>query len=217
MTKTELLNTMEEHRLVAVVRSKTADEALTTARAAAAGGVKFVEITFSVPGAVEVIKTLTGEGEVYVGAGTVLSREQAEEAIAAGARFVVSPSLELDLIPLCREAGVACIPAGATPTEIVSALRTGADLVKIFPADCVGGPHFVRQMLGPFPDARFMVSGGVSEQNVKEYVRLGVIGVVLGSSYLAQTLSTEGYEGLVQRAREFTRLVQQARGLRSGI
>ena len=133
---------------------------------------RFVEVTFTVPGAAEVIRTLSGEGQVHVGAGTVLSEEQARTGIEAGARFIVSPSLELDLVPVCREAGVASIPAGATPTEIVRALRSGADLVKIFPADCVGGPHFIRQMLGPFPEARFMVSGGVNKENVAEYATL---------------------------------------------
>ena len=147
---------------------------------------------------------------MHVGAGTVLSEEQARTGIEAGARFIVSPSLELDLVPLCREAGVASIPAGATPTEVVRAIRAGADLVKIFPADCVGGPHFIRQMLGPFPDARFMVSGGVNKDNVSEYVTLGVTGIVLGSAFLADVLAREGHDGLVTKAGEFVALVEEA-------
>ena len=209
MTKTELMTAMQAHRLVAVIRSRTADEALATARAVGEAGVKFVEVTFTVPDAAEVIRTLAGEGQVYVGAGTVLSEEQARTGIEAGARFIVSPSLELDLVPLCREAGVASIPAGATPTEVVRAIRAGADLVKIFPADCVGGPHFVRQMLGPFPDARFMVSGGVSTENVREYATLGVTGIVLGSVFLADVLGREGHDGLVAKAGEFVALVEE--------
>ena len=210
MAQTELLDAMQRHRLVAVVRSKTAKEALATARAVAEGGVKFIEITFTVPGAVDVIKALVGESNVQVGAGTVLSEDQAEQGIEAGARFVVSPSLELDLIPLCHEAQVACIPGAASPTEIINAIRAKADLVKIFPADTLGGPHFVRQMLGPFPDAPFMVSGGVSEDNVKEYAALGVVGIVLGSAYLAGILSKEGHDGLVQRVGRFVQLVDDA-------
>jgi len=210
MAQTALLDVMQQHRLVAVVRSKIAKEALATARAVAEGGVKFVEITFTVPGAVDVIKALASESNVQVGAGTVLSKGQAEQGIGAGARFVVSPSLELDLIPLCHEAQVACIPGAASPTEIVNAIRAKADLVKIFPADTLGGPHFVRQMLGPFPDARFMVSGGVSEDNVKEYAALGVVGIVLGSAYLAGIVSKEGHDGLVQRVWGFVQLVEDA-------
>lgn len=207
MTKTELMTAMQAHRLVAVIRSSTAEEALATARAVGEAGIRFVEVTFTVPGAAEVIRTLAGEGEVHVGAGTVLTEEQARTGIEAGARFIVSPSLELDLVPLCREAGVASIPAGATPTEVVQALRAGADLVKIFPADCVGGPHFIRQMLGPFPDARFMVSGGVNKDNVAEYANLGVTGIVLGSAFLADVLAREGHAGLVAKAREFVDLL----------
>ena len=212
MTKTELMSAMQARRLVAVIRSRTAEEALATARAVGEAGVRFVEVTFSVPGAPEVIRTLAGEGQVHVGAGTVLSEEQARTGIEAGARFIVSPSLELDLVPLCREAGVASIPAGATPTEVVLAIRAGADLVKIFPADCVGGPHFIRQMLGPFPDARFMVSGGVNKGNVAEYATLGVTGIVLGSAFLAGVLAREGHAGLVAEAREFVALVDDALG-----
>ncbi|MCY4486516.1 MAG: bifunctional 4-hydroxy-2-oxoglutarate aldolase/2-dehydro-3-deoxy-phosphogluconate aldolase [Deltaproteobacteria bacterium] len=207
MTKTELMTAMQAHRLVAVIRSSTAEEALATARAVGEAGIRFVEVTFTVPDAAEVIRTLAGEGVVHVGAGTVLSEEQARTGIEAGARFIVSPSLELDLVPLCREAGVASIPAGATPTEVVQALRAGADLVKIFPADCVGGPHFIRQMLGPFPDARFMVSGGVNKDNVAEYAALGVTGIVLGSAFLADVLAREGHAGLVAKAREFVDLL----------
>ena len=210
MTKTELMTAMQAHRLVAVIRSRTAEEALATARAVGEAGVRFVEVTFTVPGAVEVIRTLAGEGQVHVGAGTVLSEEQAHTGIEAGARFIVSPSLELDLVPLCREAGVASIPAGATPTEIVRALRAGADLVKIFPADTAGGPHFIRQMLGPFPEARFMVSGGVNQDNVSEYATLGVTGIVLGSAFLADVLAREGHDGLVAKSREFVALVDEA-------
>jgi 2-dehydro-3-deoxyphosphogluconate aldolase/(4S)-4-hydroxy-2-oxoglutarate aldolase len=210
MTKTELMDEMQAHRLVAVIRSSTADEALETARAVARGGLRFVEITFTVPGALDVIKTLAEEGGVHVGAGTVLSPEEAESAIAAGARFIVSPTLELNLVPICREAGVPAIPAGATATEIMTAIRGGADLVKIFPADCVGGPYFIRQMLGPFPNARFMVSGGVSKENVKEYAHLGVTGIVLGSAYLGSVLKLEGPRGLAQHAKDFVQLVEEA-------
>ena len=212
MTKTGLMSAMQAHRLVAVIRSRTPEEALATARAVGEAGVKFVEVTFTVPDAAEVIRTLAGEGQLHVGAGTVLSEEQARTGIEAGARFIVSPSLELDLVPLCREAGVASIPAGATPTEVVGAIRAGADLVKIFPADCVGGPHFIRQMLGPFPDARFMVSGGVNKDNVAEYATLGVTGIVLGSAFLADMLAREGHAGLVAKAREFVTLVDDALG-----
>ena len=209
MDRNELLGELHRSRLVAVIRSKTADEALTTAAAAADAGVKFVEITFSVPGALNVIEALKQRPELHVGAGTVLSRDQAQAAIAAGAEFVVAPSLELGLVPICHQAGIACFPGAATPTEIIAAARAGADLVKIFPADCLGGPYFIRQMSGPFPEIRFMVSGGVSLDNLKDYVEAGVTGICLGSAYLGSLLAREGRTRFVQELAHFTKTVSE--------
>jgi 2-dehydro-3-deoxyphosphogluconate aldolase/(4S)-4-hydroxy-2-oxoglutarate aldolase len=210
MDRNELTSEMHRSRLVAVVRSKSADEALATARAVAEGGVKFIEITFGVPGALEVIATLVKQKQLHVGAGTVLTLEQAEQALRVGAEFIVAPSLELNLVPLCHEANTACIPGAATSTEILTAWRAGADLVKVFPADCVGGPYFIRQMLGPFPDIRFMVSGGVNLTNVKEYVQVGVTGICLGSAMLGQLLGEKGHGGLVNELRRHVALVDEA-------
>jgi len=210
MDRGELIQEMGRTRLVAVVRSKSAEEALATAKAVAEGGVQFIEITFSVPSALDVIEILVAEGRLHVGAGTVLSNEEAEEAIGTGAQFIVSPSLELNLIPICHEANVPCIPGAATPTEILAAARAKADLVKIFPADTIGGPDFVRQMSGPFPDIRFMVSGGVSLTNIKEYVQAGVTGICLGSAYLTSTLAQKGHAGLVSELQQFVSLVDEA-------
>ena len=210
MDRGELIQEMGRTRLVAVVRSKSAEEALATAKAVAEGGVQFIEITFSVPSALDVIEVLVAEGRLHVGAGTVLANEEAEEAIGTGAQFIVSPSLELNLIPICHDANVPCIPGAATPTEILAAARAKADLVKIFPADTIGGPHFVRQMSGPFPDIRFMVSGGVSLTNIKEYVQAGVTGICLGSAYLTSTLAQKGHAGLVSELQQFVSLVDEA-------
>ncbi len=210
MGRNELIAEMHRHRIVAVVRSKSAKEAIETAEAVADGGVKFVEITFSVPGAAGVIEALAKRGDLRIGGGTVLSPDDAQRAIAAGAEFIVSPTLELNLVPICRAADVACVSGAATPTEMISAARAGADLVKIFPADCAGGPHFVRQILAPFPDMRLMVSGGVDESNVKEYTALGVTGICLGSAMLANHLAKGGREGLAKQAAKFVKLVAES-------
>jgi 2-dehydro-3-deoxyphosphogluconate aldolase/(4S)-4-hydroxy-2-oxoglutarate aldolase len=201
--------------LVAVVRSKSAEDALALANAAADGGIKFVEITFSVPGALDVIKDLSRRGGIHVGAGTVLAPQQAERAIGVGAEFIVSPSLELNLVGLCHTANIACFPGAATPTEIIAAQRARADLVKIFPADLLGGPSFIRQMQGPFPDVRFMVSGGVSLKNVQEYVQVGVTGICLGSAYLGGLLEKKGKKLFLAEMKKFVKLVAQAQGRKS--
>jgi 2-dehydro-3-deoxyphosphogluconate aldolase/(4S)-4-hydroxy-2-oxoglutarate aldolase len=212
MDRIRLVAELHASRLVAVVRSTTPEAALALANAAADGGIKFIEITFSVPGALDVIKELTRRGGIHVGAGTVLASQQAERAIGVGAEFIVSPSLELSLVGLCHTANIACFPGAATATEIIAAQRARADLVKIFPADLVGGPYFIRQMQGPFPDVRFMVSGGVSLKNVKDYVEAGVIGICLGSAYLGNLLKKKGKRPFVQEMQKFVKAVAQAQG-----
>jgi 2-dehydro-3-deoxyphosphogluconate aldolase / (4S)-4-hydroxy-2-oxoglutarate aldolase len=214
MDRTQLVAELHTSRLVAVVRSNTAEEATQLAQAAAQGGIRFVEITFSVPGALDVIRDLARDKRVHVGAGTVLAPQQAERAINAGAEFVVSPSLELNLIGMCHAANIACFPGAATPTEIIVARRAHADLVKIFPADLAGGPYFIRQMQGPFPEVRYMVSGGVSLKNVQEYVRAGVTGICLGSAYLGSLLQ-EGEKSFVNEMQKFVKLVVDAQKLKS--
>jgi 2-dehydro-3-deoxyphosphogluconate aldolase / (4S)-4-hydroxy-2-oxoglutarate aldolase len=209
MNRTELTSELYRRRLVAVIRSKTADAALDLAEAAAEAGVQFIEITFSVPGALDVIKELAVRKDLRVGAGTVLAPQQAERAIVAGAQFVVAPSLETDLIRICHAANVACFPGAATPTEIIAAHRARADFVKIFPADQVGGPYFIRQMQGPFPEVRFMVSGGVSLKNIAEYVEIGVTGICLGSAYLGELLANAGKKSFVREVRKFVTIVEK--------
>jgi 2-dehydro-3-deoxyphosphogluconate aldolase/(4S)-4-hydroxy-2-oxoglutarate aldolase len=210
--RTRLVSELYASRLVAVVRSKRAEEALELARAAADGGIKFIEITFSVPGALDVINALSKRNDLHVGAGTVLAPQQAERAMGVGAQFIVSPSLELNLIGICHTANIACFPGAATPTEIIAASRTHADLVKIFPADLLGGPDFIRQMQGPFPDIRFMVSGGVSLKNVTDYVEAGVTGICLGSAYLGGLLAEKGKKRFVKDMQQFGNLVAKAQG-----
>ena len=212
MDRTKLVSELYAARLVAVVRSKTPEDAFDLASAAADGGIKFVEITFSVPGALDVIKQLSRRNNLHVGAGTVLAPQQAERAIAVGAEFIVAPSLELNLIGLCHSANIACFPGAATPSEVIAAARAHADLVKIFPADLVGGPNFIRQVSAPFPDVRFMVSGGVNLANVQEYVQLGVTGVCLGSAYLQAFLAENGKKKFVAEMQKYVNAAVQAQG-----
>src|SRR5262249_38046872 len=132
----------------------------------------------------------------------------------AGAKFIVSPTLELDFIPMCHEADIPCFPGAATPTEILTAARAGADLVKIFPADLVGGADFIRQMVVLFPEVRFMVSGGFNLSTVKVYVQVGVLGICLGSAYLGSFLAQHGRERFIEEMKKFTRAVNEAQVLR---
>ena len=166
MDKAVTLKQMEKTKLVAVVRTRTTEQALRTAEAIIVAGLTNIEITYTVPRAGEVLRELSFLGDrATIGAGTVLTREQGEDALAAGARFLVSPILEAGLAPLCREAGAVCVLGGLTPTEVVGARRAGADVVKVFPVDMVGVPRYIKALQGPLPDTPLLVSGGVGFDN----------------------------------------------------
>lgn len=205
MTKEEILRQINEHKLVAVVRTKTPEQALATAKALIQAGVRLIEITLTIPEAIEVIRHLArGQEGAVIGAGTVITLEQAKEAVQAGARFLVSPVNQTELVPICQEAGVVSVVGGFSPTEILRASQAGADLVKVFPIGSLGGPTFIKELLGPLPDLPLMVSGGVNYDNFLDYLRLGVRTVALGGSLMpAKYIEAGDYSALAEHAGRF--------------
>lgn len=188
------LRALFRERVVAIVRVADAERALGLARALIAGGFRCVEVTMTVPGALDVIKTLSAEvpAEVLIGAGTVTSAAEARQCIEAGAQFLVSPICETDIIRPSREAGVVAIPAGMTPTEIMYAWRLGAHVVKVFPAGAIGGPAFIRAVRGPLPDIPLWVSGGVHPGETQAYLAAGAQLVGLNAAALPGHLIESG-------------------------
>jgi 2-dehydro-3-deoxyphosphogluconate aldolase / (4S)-4-hydroxy-2-oxoglutarate aldolase len=192
--------------VIAVLRARDAKSLTQIARALHDGGVGALEITLTTPGAVAGIAELTRAGDgMLVGAGTVLDAAAARSVIDAGARFVVSPVLEPEVIRVCRDRNVPCIPGAFTPTEILHAWRAGASLVKLFPAAAVG-PGFVRDLLAPLPFLRIVPSGGVTLDSVGEWIRAGVAAVSLGGALLSGPTAE-----LSTRARAFVTAVATAR------
>jgi 2-dehydro-3-deoxyphosphogluconate aldolase/(4S)-4-hydroxy-2-oxoglutarate aldolase len=189
-TRAAIVERLEQEQVVAVIRAPTADTALFVSRALVAAGVRLLEITCTVPNAVNVIATLIAElpPDVLVGAGTVLTTAQALEVLDAGARFVVAPVLALGLIPTCHDREAVCIPAGLTPSELATASIAGADMVKLFPAAAVGGPRYVADVLAPLPDLRIMASGGIDLDTMCMYLAAGCRCVGLGSALVPQQL-----------------------------
>lgn len=193
------------HRLVAVVRADTPDRARRAALACARGGLRMVEITFTVPGAAKVIEGLSDDPRLVVGAGTVTEVSQARAALSAGARFVVSPSLSEGVVRECRRRRVPVAPGAMTPTEVLRARALGADLVKIFPAHLLGGPEFIRALRAPFPDAEFLATGGISPRDIPAYLRAGAAAVGLGSTVVDPRAVRAGRWGAIAaRARSAT-------------
>ena len=187
------------------------------AAALAAGGVDLIEVTLTTPGALEAIAELASQpaGSV-VGAGTVLDEKAARDVIAAGARFVVSPTLDRSVVRYCRDQGVACLPGAFSPTELLDAWRAGASLVKLFPASAVG-PRYLREVLAPLPFLRVVPSGGVSLDNGGDWIRAGAVALSVGSALVSATLvRNQSWTELTTRARALVECVAAARGPLAG-
>jgi 2-dehydro-3-deoxyphosphogluconate aldolase/(4S)-4-hydroxy-2-oxoglutarate aldolase len=173
MEKREVFNRMISEGLVPVVRVSSAQEAIDVADAIKEGGVSLIEITMSVQGAIDVIKELTEKykDEIIMGAGTVLDPETGRAALLAGAQFIVSPTLNLDLIQLAHRYSAVVIPGAMTPTEILTAWNAGADMVKVFPAAQLGGPEYIKAIRGPLPQILLVPTGGVNLQNAGAFIK----------------------------------------------
>lgn len=211
-SKMKILNRIMEVGVVAVVRAEDSQQALKIADACLQGGVDAIEITFTVPGATDVIKDLVAtykNGEMLIGAGTVLDPETARTAILAGAQFVVSPSVNLDTIKLCNRYQVPVMPGAATIKEIIEAMEAGADIIKAFPGESLGA-KFIKAVKGPLPQTNLMPTGGVSLDNAAEWIKAGCVAVGVGGSLTAGA-KTGDYQSITDLAKKFVDVVRMAR------
>ena len=199
--------------LVAVVRAAEPTHLLNVIKALAEGGVSVAEVTLTVPNALDVIRAARADlgDRVLLGAGTVLDTETARAAILAGAEFIVSPTVNLDVIKLCRRYGKLVFPGAFTPTEILAAWEAGADVVKVFPADVLG-PAFFKAMRGPLPQVRLMPTGGVDLNTAGEFLRAGACCLGVGSQLVdPKAVAREDFEYLRGLAWQYTQAVKMAR------
>jgi len=211
--KENRLRIIEDSGIVAVIRAQKADEAVKIARAVSEGGIAAIEITMTVPDAINVIKEVHNVlgGRILLGAGTVLDAENARLAIKSGAEFIVSPILSTDIIKVCRKHGKIAIPGAFTPTEIVAAWKSGADIIKIFPAS-VGGPELIKDLRGPFPQIKFLPTGGVTLENVAQFIKAGAVAVAVGSNIIdKKAVSLGKFEVITENSRKFLEAVKNAR------
>lgn len=214
MDKESVLRGIVDCGVVAVVRAESADLALRAVEAVVEGGVNAVEITMTVPGAVEVIRQLAAslpEGAI-LGAGTVLSAEDAKRCIDAGASFIVSPNTNPAAIAAAKECGVACMPGALTPTEVYTAWTAGADIVKLFPGNVVG-PSYIKDLHGPFPQIPLMPTGGVDLETARGWLEAGAVALGVGGALVDRKLLSSGdFEEITSRARRFREIVVGFRG-----
>lgn len=212
MERTEVVNSISKTGVVAVIRAENAEKAAKMADACVKGGINALEITYTVPGATDVIKELAGiykNTDVLIGAGTVLDPETARAAILAGAQFIVSPCLNVEMVKLCNRYQVAVMPGAMTIKEAVECMEAGADVVKIFPGELFG-PSIIKAIKGPLPQAKMMPTGGVSLDNVAEWIKAGAIGVGVGGS-LTASAKTGDYETITTIGKQFVERVKAAK------
>ncbi len=202
--KQEILSKIKQGRLVAVVRADNTEQALKIADACIQGGVVAIEITYTVPGATDIIKELREKypsGQIIIGAGSVLDSETARTSILAGAQYVVSPCLNLEVVRLCNRYQVACMPGAMTIKEVMECLEAGADIVKVFPGEILG-PSFIKAVKGPMPYASMMPTGGVTLENVQEWIKAGAIAVGVGGNLTAGAKKGD-YNSITEMAKQF--------------
>ncbi|MCH5283823.1 MAG: bifunctional 4-hydroxy-2-oxoglutarate aldolase/2-dehydro-3-deoxy-phosphogluconate aldolase [Treponema sp.] len=182
----EIFELMEKSKIIPVTTIADAECAAPVARALFEGGIKIIEITYRTAAASKAISAVSAEcPEILAGAGTVTEVSQAKEAIACGAKFIVSPGTNLEIVEYCKERGIAVIPGVATPTEIARAALEGCEVLKFFPAEILGGPAFLDAMKGPFPQIKFVPTGGISEQNAPLYLKKPNV-LAVGGSWLVK-------------------------------
>jgi 2-dehydro-3-deoxyphosphogluconate aldolase/(4S)-4-hydroxy-2-oxoglutarate aldolase len=213
MKKFDVLNQISSTGVVAVVRAESTEMGLKISEACIKGGVKSIEVTYTVPGAGDIIATLVktyeNDKDVMIGAGTVLDSETARDSILHGAKFIVSPCFDEEVAKLCNRYQVPYVPGTQTVREVKMALDFGSDVIKVFPGDILG-PKFVKDVKGPLPYANLMPSGGVDINNIEDWIKAGVVAVSAGSSMTAGAKKGD-YEAVADMARQFVEKVAEAR------
>ena len=212
MDKQSIVARIVDSGLVAVVRAENAEQATAIADACAEGGAAAIEITFTVPGALGVIEALARRyagGEILIGAGTVLDSETARAALLSGAQYVVSPHFDAEIVGLCHRYRAPVMPGTMSVTEIVRALEAGADIIKVFPGDVLG-PQFLRAVRGPLPQAPLAPSGGVTYENIPDWIGAGAVALSVGRPLMAGIAPGDG-KALAARTRQFIERIREAR------
>lgn len=213
MGEEKIINEIRKSGVVAVIRADNSHELLDTTLALSEGGVGALEMTMTSPGALNVLEEVAPKltGRALLGMGSVLDAETARMAILAGAQYVVSPVLNLAIITMCQRYSIPCIPGAFTPTEILMAWEAGADVVKVFPAAKLG-PSYIKDIKGPLPQVRLTPTGGITLDNVADYIRAGAEFVGVGGSLVRKDLIQEkDWVGLCDLAQAFVSEVHKAR------
>ncbi len=211
MKKEAVLAKLKAEKVVAIIRTDSADGLLDCAKALAAGGLTAIELTMTTPGALKMLERASAEmPEFLFGLGTVLDVETARAGILAGARFIVTPALRPEVISCCRRYSVPVLVGALTPTEIIAAWEAGADVVKIFPAEFFG-PNYIKSVKGPFPQIEFLPTGGVTPETIGDFLKAGAFATAAGSALVdGKALKEKNWAAITARAAQFVAAVKAA-------
>lgn len=216
--KQEVIGRILEEGVVPVLRAESHEIAMQAVEALRAGGIGVLEITMTVPGAIDLIRRLSSEigKECLIGAGTVLNAKAAAECVDAGARFIVSPAVNVATIEFCRSYDIPILPGAFTPTEVVTAWDAGADMVKLFPAGAGGGPGYLKSLRAPLPQVKFVPTGGVSLDNAADYIRAGAVAIGIGADLVNTKAISAGKAHIItEQAKLYLAAVSEARSATS--
>lgn len=209
----EILNQMLTEKVVAIVRLDSGEQLVQVAEALKAGGISVIEFTLSTPGALDMVREASVRfgGGVLMGAGTVLDPETARAAILAGAEFIVTPTVNLETIAMCKRYGKPVVAGAMTPTEMLTVWEAGADLVKVFPARDIGGPGYIKAVLAPLPQLRLVPTGGVGADNVAQYLQAGATAVAVGGTLVnKKAVANADWVAITAEARRLVAAVRDA-------
>jgi 2-dehydro-3-deoxyphosphogluconate aldolase / (4S)-4-hydroxy-2-oxoglutarate aldolase len=214
MDKKSVRDRITEIGIVPVVRASSPEEARLAAEAVSEGGIPIVEITMTVPGAIDVIRELakTGASNLLVGAGTVLNPDAARQCLDAGAQFLVSPGLNLRTVELAVKEGILIMAGALTPTEVITAWEAGSDFVKVFPCGQVGGAKYIKALKGPLPQVPLVPTGGVNHQTAAEFIEAGAAALGVGGELVhLESLRSKKAHIIIENARKLLAAVSEAR------
>src|SRR6266404_4249022 len=215
MHRQTILSSIIDIGIVPVVRTASAESAVRAIQAIYKGGIRAAEITMTVPGAIHALEKVANEfgDKITLGAGTVLDPETARACILAGAQFIVTPALNPKTIEIAKRYSKIIAPGALTPTEVLTAWEAGADIVKVFPCDAVGGPKYIRALKAPFPQIEMIPTGGVSVETTGEFLKAGACAVAVGGELIdAKNIAEGRYDVFEERARHFLAEIAKARG-----
>jgi 2-dehydro-3-deoxyphosphogluconate aldolase/(4S)-4-hydroxy-2-oxoglutarate aldolase len=214
MNKAEVIEKIKEIGVLPVIRANSEAEARQVVEAVKNGGITTIEVTMTVPNAVELIENLAKDygDEILIGAGTVLDAETAAKCIKAGAKFIISPALNLETIKFCNESEITVMPGALTPTEILTAWNAGADFVKVFPASAMGGASYLKAVKAPLPHIKLIPTGGVSLDTAESFIKAGAEAVGVGGELVdLKAIREKRTEVITERAEQFLEIIRNAR------